>query len=281
MTREGKPEGFFYLDHRTVDNRYNIITDVHVTPGNINDVDPYIERLDRQIKRFGFKVKYVGLDSGYFTNPICKQLKDRNIQGVIGFRKGPSTKGKYTKYKFQYVKEKDLYVCPDLRALYYKTTTRAGIREYVSNPEYCKDCVHKTKCLPDKSDKKILYRHVWEDHKDSVARFTKTADGKSIYKRRKETIERSFADSKELHGLRYCRMRGIDNVKEQCLLTAAVQNMKKIAMVMARQDFQIYSFKYGTYSQYIEFLSIKFPYCLKYWKIKALKWKISNLVLCH
>ncbi len=52
---------------------------------------------------------------------------------------------------------------------------------------------------------------------------------KSIYKRRKEKIERSFADSKELHGLRYCRMRGIKKVSEQCLLTAAVQNMKKIA----------------------------------------------------
>ncbi|WP_223316967.1 transposase, partial [Clostridium botulinum] len=42
-----------------------------------------------------------------------------------------------------------------------------------------------------------------------------------------------FADSKELHGLRYCRMRGIKNVSEQCLLTAAVQNMKKIAMVLS------------------------------------------------
>ncbi|GCL74946.1 hypothetical protein PN4B1_49410 [Paenibacillus naphthalenovorans] len=29
MVREGKPEGFYYLDHRTVDMKYNIITDVH------------------------------------------------------------------------------------------------------------------------------------------------------------------------------------------------------------------------------------------------------------
>ena len=59
--------------------------------------------------------------------------------------------------------------------------------------------------------------------------FTHTEQGKRIYKRRKETVERSFADSKELHGLRYCRMRGLSKVAEQCLLTAAVQNMKKIA----------------------------------------------------
>ena len=34
-----------------------------VTPGNINDVDPCLEILDRQIKKFG-------LDAGYCTKPI-------------------------------------------------------------------------------------------------------------------------------------------------------------------------------------------------------------------
>ena len=38
MVPDGKPKGFFYLDHRTVDGRANIITDVHVTPGNVHQV---------------------------------------------------------------------------------------------------------------------------------------------------------------------------------------------------------------------------------------------------
>ncbi|AUN00092.1 hypothetical protein EXM36_06880 [Clostridium botulinum] len=42
-----------------------------------------------------------------------------------------------------------------------------------------------------------------------------------------------FADSKNLHGLHYARFRGIKKVSEQCLLTAAVQNMKKIARVLS------------------------------------------------
>lgn len=58
--------------------------------------------------------------------------------------------------------------------------------------------------------------------------------GKNLYKRRKETIERSFADAKQLHGHRYARLRGIGKVREQCLLAAACQNMKKIALVLAR-----------------------------------------------
>jgi hypothetical protein len=32
--------------------------------------------------------------------------------------------------------------------------------------------------------------------------------------------------------LRYCRMRGIEKVSEQCLLTAAAQNIKKLALAL-------------------------------------------------
>ncbi|MYL21156.1 hypothetical protein GLW04_14730 [Halobacillus litoralis] len=47
---------------------------------------------------------------------------------------------------------------------------------------------------------------------------------------RKEKVERSFADSKERHGLRCCRLRGKERGKEQALITAARRNMKKTAL---------------------------------------------------
>ncbi|RUT58095.1 hypothetical protein C1148_11200 [Clostridium botulinum] len=43
----------------------------------------------------------------------------------------------------------------------------------------------------------------------------------------------SLCRFKNLHGLHYARFRGIKKVSEQCLLTAAVQNMKKIARVLS------------------------------------------------
>jgi hypothetical protein len=241
MYRENKPEGFYYLDHRTVDIKYNIITDTFVTPGNINDVDPYINRLDRQKERFGFEIKYVGLDAGYYTNPICKYLSDRKIQGVIGYRSGVHQKGKYSKNKFQYDQQTNTYTCPNGGHLRYKTTTSSGYSEYVSEKSACENCTHKDKCLPEKSSFKTLRRHVWEEHKESIKEFMKSEKGKGIYKKRKETVERSFADSKQLHGLRYCRMRGKSKVSEQCLLTAASQNIKKIALVLSRKLSFIFS----------------------------------------
>ena len=84
---------------------------------------------------------------------------------------------------------------------------------------------------------KVLTRHVWQDSKERVDAHRKTDVGKKLYARRKETVERSFADGKQLHGHRYTRLRGLDKVKEQCLLSAACQNMKKIATHKARKAF--------------------------------------------
>ncbi|MBG9762206.1 transposase, partial [Paenibacillus polymyxa] len=77
---------------------------------------------------------------------------------------------------------------------------------------------------------KVIIRHVWENSKEWVRQNRLSESGRYLYRLRYQTIERSFADSKELHGLRYCRLRGKANVQEQVLLTATVQNIKKIAL---------------------------------------------------
>lgn len=104
MVRDGKPEGFFYLDHRTVDHKYNIITDVHVTAGNVHDSVPYVDRLNHQIKKFGFRdtIEAVALDAGYLTAPICKALHDIKVFTVIGHRAFTPVKGLLSKWRFKY-----------------------------------------------------------------------------------------------------------------------------------------------------------------------------------
>ncbi len=44
-------------------------------------------------------------------------------------------------------------------------------------------------------------------------------------------MERSFADAQQLHGLRYARFKGKEKVEAQCLMTAIVQNIKKIVLL--------------------------------------------------
>ncbi len=236
MIRDGKPEGFFYLDHRTVDLKYNLITDVYVTPGNVHDSVPYLSRLNRQQERFGFEVEAVALDSGYLTTPICRGLQNRNIFAVIAHRRFHSKQGLFPKWKFFFDAERERYVCPAGQELKYRTTDRKGYQQYASDPEQCKGCPFLNQCTQSKNHRKVVTRHVWEDSKDWVRNNRLSQSGKQLYRKRKETIERSFADAKELHGFRYCRLRGLPNVREQALMTAAVQNMKKIAIHLDRWE---------------------------------------------
>jgi len=257
MVREGKPKGFFYLDHRTVDGKHAIITDTHVTPANVHDSVPYLKRLDRQRERFGFEVHAVGLDAGYSTAAIAKGLEDREIYGVIGYRTPNHAEGLFRKRQFQYDAERDVYVCPNQQLLIYRTTNREGYRQYHSDATKCRECPLRQKCTRSRNATKIVTRHVWQQYKERVDAHRLEPRGKGIYKRRKETVERSFADAKQLHGHRYARMRGLSNVREQSLLAAVAQNMKKIALLLSRTGPEMPPFtRYQLLSAYIRLLRL-------------------------
>lgn len=234
MVRDGKPKGFFYLDHRTTCGRYNLITDTFVTAGNVHDSVPYLGRLDRQQERFGFATKAVGLDAGYMNAPLCKGLEERAIYGVIGYRRPTHIQGRLPKRLYIYNAQDDTYRCPNGQRLTYRTTNREGYREYRSDPKICRTCPLLGQCTSNAQFIKTVTRHVWEEHKEKVDSHRKTAVGKALCKRRKEIIERSFADAKQLHGHRYIRMRGLLRAQEQCLLSAACQNMKKMALLLCK-----------------------------------------------
>ncbi|WP_436799750.1 transposase [Peribacillus frigoritolerans] len=50
-----------------------------------------------------------------------------------------------------------------------------------------------------------------------------------IYAKRKETIERVFADAKEKHGMRWITLRGLKKFSMQAMFTFAAINLKKMA----------------------------------------------------
>ena len=166
MVRDGKPKGFFYLDHRTVDGRHAIITDTHVTPANVHDSIPYLGRLDRQRERFGFQVRAVGLDAGYSTAAIAKGLEDRNIYAVIGYRRG-TTRRVCFKRQFRYEQKRDVYVCPNRQLLItaqpiVKATGSTTPIAAVPRVFDAAQCTRSRNCT------KIVTRHVWQDSRDRI-----------------------------------------------------------------------------------------------------------------
>ena len=210
MFRDRKPKGFFYLNHMAVDGENNLIASVLPT-----------------------------------TAAIAKGLNKMGVTGAIARRLGPKPVGKMSKLNFVYLEELDIYVCPEGSSLNYRTTTREGYKEYCSKKDICDKCPKREKCIYDKQSIRTIRRHVWQEYLTEIDRFKEKTDlGKRIYQRRKETIERAFADLKELHGLRYARFRGIEKMKEQCLLTAAAYNIKKIATILGGCSSFLLKFQY-------------------------------------
>lgn len=233
--RDQKPQGFFYLDQRTVDAKHNFITDTFITPGNASDSERYLERLAVQQKKFNFQVEAVALDAGYFTGHICKKLNETGVFAVMGYRRFKNGSPKLPKRLFTYVESLEAYACPMGCKLSYATTDRKGYRQYKSRPQDCAGCPLRAECLPAKSNRRTITRHIWEEEKEKVRQNKRTKSGSQLYKLRSQTIERSFADAKELHGFRYARRRGRPSVQEQAFLTAATQNIKKMALLLEKR----------------------------------------------
>ena len=190
--RDNKEKGFMYLDHRTVDSKCNIIVDCHITKGNVHDSKPYIERMEYIKKKFGFKIKEVGVDSGYDTLEIKKYFEDNKIFGVIAYRRYQQGDTQIRKYEFKYNKDKDYYVCPKTGIIipYTGKIDREGYKWY-SNKENCKGCPHINECCK-KQGYRVIRRLICEELNENSRDRRLSERGKELYKLRKEKLKEAL-----------------------------------------------------------------------------------------
>ncbi len=120
-------------------------------------------------------------------------------------------------------------ICPEFQVLGYRTTNPEGHREYKSDPNICANCPTRLLCTHSMDCVKTVQRHVWKDYEELAEDARHTPEYRELYRRRKETIERVFADAKEKHAMRYTRYRGLAQVTNWVKLKFAAMNLKKLA----------------------------------------------------
>lgn len=213
--RDNKEKGFMYLDHRTVDDKCNIIVDCYNTKGNVYDGEPFVERAEYLKDTFNFNIKNYAVDSGYLTLDIKKYFIDNNIFGVFGYRRYGTSESRKEKIKYQYEKEHDYYYEKETGEVleYHGLIDRNGYKKYENT---------------DKT--KIVRRHIHEEWNEQFRENKLSEFGKKLYQRRKEHVERSFADSKQNHGYRYAMYKGVKKNQNYTWLICAAQNMKNISI---------------------------------------------------
>ena len=93
-----------YLDHRTVDDKCNIIVDAYVTKGNVHDATPFVARAKYIKNTFNFDIKKWAVDAGYLTWDIKKYFIDNNIFATFGYKRTGTQDSRKEKRKYEYNK---------------------------------------------------------------------------------------------------------------------------------------------------------------------------------
>lgn len=218
---------FAYTTHVACD-RHGFVLGAEVSAGNVHD-SVMFDGLYRKVLAKFPEIKMAVLDSGYRTPWIMKQIFDSGRLPSVPYKRPMTKEGFFKKYEYVYDEHYDCYLCPNDQVLKYSTTNRDGYREYKSNPAICKSCPHRRQCTESKGCQKVIPRHVWEEYMERAEDVRHTPEGREVYKRRKETIERVFADAKVKHAMRFTQYRGLARLRMQVLLTFSCMNLKKLA----------------------------------------------------
>ena len=169
---------------------------------------------------------------GYFTPWICKGIVERGLYGVMGYRR-PSHRGYFHKRSTPTIRRPTATAARRVRSSSIAAPTGWAIANTPRTPANAASA-RSAPLHPEPEHQKLITRHLWQPFKEQIDAHRLTDLGKRLYAPRKETVERSFADAKELLGIA-TRFRGLAKVQAQCLLSAACQNMKKIALLLTRR----------------------------------------------
>lgn len=236
LSRPGKPVGPHYLAHTSIDAQNGIIVDVHPSPGNINDCEPFVERLKVIQEKFNLDIKNVGADRGYDTTPIHHGLKALEITGYISPIHYDNAFNTTSHRDFTYDKETDTYSCLNQKTL---TFTHLALQKngnyfktYSAKTTDCKVCPFRETCFGKTAGKRTISRPIAHELLEENIQRAKTDKYKSVQKLRRVWCEGSFGTMKAKHNLYKTYKRGIEKIHEQCLFSALALNLKRMIKVM-------------------------------------------------
>ena len=228
MFVKGEHERQFAYEAHTVCDSRGFVLGVEVTAGNVHDSIAWDKVYDDVTKKFS-TVEFVTMDAGYKTPWIAKKILDDGRIPILPYTRFKGKKEGYRLWDYTYDAVADTFTCPHGEILRHTTTDREGKRTYRSTPSVCKNCPKRLLCGANEKGQKMIQTHIWQEYIDLVEQLRKTERGKEIYQKRKETIERVFADAKEKHGMRYTHHRGLARVSSWVRLKYAAMNLKKLA----------------------------------------------------
>ena len=244
FVKGGHKRQFAYEAHTACDKNGFVLETV-VTPGNVHDSVAFDEVYDKVTENFP-QVEAVVADAAYKTPHICKKVFGDGRVLSTAYKRPQTMKNGHEWWKYVYDEFYNCVICPEYQPLKYSTTNRDGYREYKSDPNICAACPTRERCTHSRDCIKTVQRHIWKDYEELADDARYTPVYAQLYKCRKETIERVFADAKEKHAMRYTQYRGLAQVTNWVKLKFVAMNLKKLATWKWRN--LLSSFRFAVFS---------------------------------
>jgi len=225
---------FAYSLNYLIDIRHAVIVDVEATPTRITkEVDATETMVERTEERFGLKPDRIAADVAYGTGEMLDWLLERGIDPHIPIKDmSKRSDGTFSREDFAFDPERGVYHCPGGNTL--RTTGRvfAGNTLYYRASKFdCQLCRLKPRCCPNSPERRVP-RDVNQAARDHARALMGTEPFLQSGRERKK-IETLFGDIKRNLGLARLRLRGLTGARDEFLLTATVQNLRRLAKLAA------------------------------------------------
>ena len=233
---------FIYSTNYLVDLENAVIVDVEATaPIRQAENKAARDMIERTRDRLGLYPKRLVGDTGYGSAEMLGWLvEEQGIEPHIPVLDKSHRKDQtFSRSAFAYDHRRDAYQCPAGKWLHqyrrpFKTPRDAvdedGLRRYRASKLDCEVCDLKYRCTPKEPSRKIM-RSVHEGARQ-MARDIAQTDAYVISMRARKKVEMLFAHLKRILKLDRLRLRGPNGARDEFLLAATAQNLRKLAKLL-------------------------------------------------
>ncbi len=234
------PAYFAYSANYMIDTDNAVILDVEATRSvRQAELGAMQTMLDRTNDTFDIHPERMIADTAYGTGPLLEWLvQERDIAPHIPVvDKSGRNDGTFERADFIYDDDNDIYICPGSKELRkgrraftnprIPKADKYGVIRYRAQKADCDACSLKQQCCPKAPSRKVT-RTIHEPSRDIARNITKTIDYAISCKLRKK-VEMLFAHLKRILKLDRLRLRGPCGAKDEFLLAATAQNLRKLA----------------------------------------------------
>lgn len=234
VARKGTDPLFAYDANYLIDNKAGIIVDAEGTRANrVAEIAITRTMIERVKRRFDLQPQRIVGDTAYGAARLLKWLVDRGITPHIPvWDKSVRSDGTFSRTDFIFDRERNVYVCPGGAELTSTGNIDQGrIIHYRANKNDCSTCALKPKCTT------AVVRKVTRDLDEEVREHVRALANTEAFersRRERKKIEMRFAHMKRILKLDRLRLRGLSGAKDEVLLTAMAQNLRRLAKFLCR-----------------------------------------------